>query len=341
MIKNKKKLIKNSRIRNEFIYSGEITNGTPNGNGKSISLKNKQIYIGQWKNGKYHGIGRLIDGKYSTYEGQFIKGKKSGYGRITFVDNLIISMEGNWINDKLNGASHILYDNNSKYIGNIINFSREGKGKYVFPNGNFFIGKWSNNIRNGKGKIYGNDFKVICQWINDIPVPPYKIVYSDGIIYRGFCNDEMKPHGYGTMTNNDKTIYSGEWLNGKRNGMGIVNFENVEVRCRWVNNISIAPYQIIYDDGSCYCGECNDQYQPHGYGAIKYYDKSTYTGYWLNGKRHGSGFYLFANYDYYSGGWFDDLKHGMGIYYSYTGEHAHSYMWSNNEPQYLITAYYY
>jgi hypothetical protein len=46
-------------------------------------------------------------------------------------------------------------------------------------------------------------------------------------------------------------------------------------------------------------------------------DGSSYTGNWVDGKRHGFGTMKFSNGSVYKGNWLNGMEHGEGTYYVY------------------------
>ena len=44
------------------------------------------IYEGGIKNGKYHGKGKMLQGERLIYDGGFVEGIKSGYGKLCTPD---------------------------------------------------------------------------------------------------------------------------------------------------------------------------------------------------------------------------------------------------------------
>ena len=69
-----------------------------------------------------------------SYEGEFIKGKKSGYGMFRWPDKSFY--EGQWFNNCLHGF-----------------------GKYYFPSGKYYIGEWNSNFMHGYGELSLNEGK--------------------------------------------------------------------------------------------------------------------------------------------------------------------------------------
>jgi len=62
----------------------------------------------------------------STYEGQFSKGQRSGYGRAIYIDFSLY--EGMWDRDCRNGRGIFIFEDGEYYLGNFLNDLPHGKG---------------------------------------------------------------------------------------------------------------------------------------------------------------------------------------------------------------------
>ena len=79
------------------LYLGEVQNDKKNGEG--ISISEKEIYEGTYKdNIKMGGYEKNRDG---VYEGEYLKGKRHGFGKFKWNNGEIF--EGEWKNGKKNG----------------------------------------------------------------------------------------------------------------------------------------------------------------------------------------------------------------------------------------------
>lgn len=98
-------------------YEGEMTDGLPDGKGKEI-YKNGDEYVGQFLRGKKHGYGIL----YSP-------------GKFRYC--------GNFLNNKMNGNGVIEYENGAVYKGEFKNGLYDGKGTFTDQNKTEKSGAWS------------------------------------------------------------------------------------------------------------------------------------------------------------------------------------------------------
>ena len=110
--------------------------------------------------------------------------------------------------------------------------------------------------------------------------------------YEGDLNEKNKPHGKGVMKYGYKeSVYDGAWLNGKRNGFGIL---------KWPN-------------GDSYTGQWKDD-KYHGEGTYSTVNGFTCKGLWEKGKMNGNGEEKFADGNSYVGEFKNDRRDGHGTY---------------------------
>jgi len=116
-----------------------------------------------------------------------------------------------------------------------------------------------------------------------------RIKYTDGHTYVGPCNSNLNPHGRGTMTFQDGTVFVGEFNDGNKSGVGTINYAN----------------------GAVYEGEFAED-APHGRGKYTT-PKGVYDGHIHYGHKHGRGKMTFPNGDVYEGVFNKDKITGPGI----------------------------
>lgn len=149
------------------------------------------------------------------------------------------------------------------------------------------------------------------------------------------------PDGNGTYEWDDKTSYTGNWLEGKVNGDGVFisNFcklegtfsnnklisgtdtifsENAEVTFNVSDGVvDYSNVTVLFDDSTTYSGEWNKGIT--GNGTINFSNGDTYSGTLQLGKFSGSGTYIWKDGASYNGQWLDNMMDGEGIYY-YTSD---------------------
>lgn len=114
--------------------------------------------------------------------------------------------------------------------------------------------------------------------------------------------EEKKFTGYGTCRI-DNGEYTGEIVDGVRQGYGVMKFDNYDI------------YDGDWDSGKM-----------HNVGKYKFYDSTkdryigTYEGQFNHGVREGKGKMCYLNHDVYHGTWQNDSRTGDGICWFATGD---------------------
>eukprot|EP00854_Cymbomonas_tetramitiformis_P003575 gene3575-4503_t len=99
--------------------------------------------------------------------------------------------------------------------------------------------------------------------------------------------------GYTIYTFPDGMVYSGQWTNGMRVGLGVQ----------------------VWKDGSSFRGQFAGD-KINGTGLYTYSTNNTYIGDFVDNKREGVGKYIWASSgEWYIGEWQDDLRSGVGTHY--------------------------
>ena len=131
----------------------------------------------------------------------------------------------------------------------------------------------------------------------------------------------------GTFTFDDGSVYTGDLMNGKPNGIGEIKYEKKQKsyvgevkdgkpdgkgKCTWVlggvyegdhkDGKINGKGKYTWVDGSVYEGDCKDD-KRHGKGKKTYEDGSVYEGDWKDDKRHGKGKWTLANGVVHEGKW--------------------------------------
>lgn len=306
----------NSKLLNDSsVYFGQIKDDMPNGCGKSVLLKNgkqKYKYIGFWENGQKCKFGLTITDLDITL-GECNSHNKNGYNIVKYksdnLDNFLL-VRGNFIDNKLEHQSLVIYKNKSIYLGNINHSKRCGDGILIGSDEKYtqISGQWKNNYLYGLATFTKRNCQVksFCLPNTD----PYFIAYTlcnTGVF---FCH--TNPYDI-KLCNNSQ--YNGE--------------------CRLLTDRVVFNY---YDYYKCVCfpnrlnisigknkkftwekKPGNIEFLPHGLGT--YNDVTCrYRGYFMNGKYNGYGFLKYKQGDisYYHGGFKDNMRHGNGtILFSY------------------------
>jgi len=210
--------------KNGSVYVGFINEDfQPNGFGKLILEGHSMVkeIEGHWQGmcivGNatiyYHG-GHKYEGHVSPEKGHFIV--RHGKGKQTLADDLILTIEGTWINDYLLETVKITYIDGSRYFGHVdFAMERNGPGIFYRPNGDVINAIWHEDEIKILKSITSQNNKVTI--INENKC---RIVYSDGLIYCGSYDHHFLPQGHGKMMYPDGSLYLGFWKAGKRHGYG-------------------------------------------------------------------------------------------------------------------------
>jgi hypothetical protein len=149
------------------------------------------------------------DGSY--YFGEVVNGKREGQGEY-YSANDKSSYKGCWKAGLKQGKGTLTFSNGSAYEGEFENGLREGQGKMKYPSGNEYEGSWKKDKKEGQGTMH---------WISAFEK------------YEGMWSNDL-PEGQGTYywlenrteTKTIKTIYRGEWKQGRREGYGAFFYNN-------------------------------------------------------------------------------------------------------------------
>ncbi len=88
------------------------------------------------------------------------------------------------------------------------------------------------------------------------PVKNCKLTYPKGDKYVGQCNANNRPHGQGQYNWVSGSVYTGQWLDGKREGFGTIDYSNGDrYQGNWVANKKQGQGTYWSENGSRYEGE--------------------------------------------------------------------------------------
>lgn len=260
--KNGKYIKRNNNVV-EYTYIGNWVNDKRNGKG-IITYSNGDVFDGCWKNDKIEN-GIMKYSNNSSYEGEWLENKRHGKGILTYPNGNILN--GQWDNNKIiygimtfmngnvyngnfkndkndvndqndvnnqNDQNFIQFDygtmeysNGNKYTGHWNNNLKHNLGTMIYSDGNVFTGNWLNDsMKDGKLLFANKDY---CEgtWENNIMIGKIKVrkTYPNEGIYEGEIEND-KRNGYGIMNYNDTRIYVGYWVNDNRHGEGTMTYKN-------------------------------------------------------------------------------------------------------------------
>ena len=178
-----------------YIYTGEVSNGKPNGNGTGV----------------YPGNGTNYDG---TYKGAWKDGNRNGYG--THEWTVGDKYEGNWLNDNKNGTGTYTWRNGDKYVGEWRNDLKHGTGTLTLADGSKYVGGFKDDLMDGTGTLtLPGGYKYEGGFKDGYMSGTGTYTWPDGSKYVGeWKNGQM--HGKGALYNaNGSIVRSGTWKDGE------------------------------------------------------------------------------------------------------------------------------
>ena len=145
------------------------------------------------------------------------------------------------------------------------------------------------------------------------------MTWEDGSQYSGSWK-KGKMHGNGTYTYADGEIYRGDWKNGLRDGQGTsTDADGEKYQGGWKNNFMDGQGTYTYADGAEYQGGWKEGVKD-GQGTVTLANGEKYQGGWKNGLRDGQGTMTWANGDKYQGQYKKNKMDGQGTYTSANGD---------------------
>eukprot|EP00830_Metopus_es_P008486 TRINITY_DN1827_c0_g1_i1.p1 TRINITY_DN1827_c0_g1~~TRINITY_DN1827_c0_g1_i1.p1 ORF type:complete len:291 (-),score=48.65 TRINITY_DN1827_c0_g1_i1:9-881(-) len=152
------------------------------------------VYEGEFANGKIYKGRKFIE-KKSAYVGEFKNQLPDGKGTAT--DSLGNVFTGQWVNGKLNGEGAEKNADGSSYTGGYIDGERDGEGIFIARDTSRYEGSFKKGAAEGKGTFSA----------------------ADGSIKSGTWRDG-RLSGHGSIKEKCGREYLGEFVKGKREGLG-------------------------------------------------------------------------------------------------------------------------
>ena len=260
------------------LYELEVKDYKETGKGKKITSEGI-MFCGEVKGKKCKG--RIIYPNGDVYIGELRDYIKNGQG--IFIRNFEEIIEGNFIEEKIEGKAKVYCKNYTCYYNFKNGRMLDGIGKIFFKN----------------GSIYECDFK------DSHPVGKIKVFYPNGDIYELESFDDKN----GDFIENKKAEYTEQkkWCENfvkipkqKENYLSIIkNDEEMENICIGkVRNNNRDESVIIFNNGDIYMGQTKDN-KKEGHGRIIYNNGEIYVGDFRDDKRDGIGFFVDLDGDVY------------------------------------------
>ncbi|GMG16640.1 unnamed protein product [Phytophthora fragariaefolia] len=285
-------------------YSGACRRGKPWGKG-TCKFASGAAYTGDWVDGLREGRGICVNPDGTILEGMwqhsmFVKAVRapSRFVDVSLSSNtpppsprrsVVATESENELEQPLFGVHRHTYPNGDVYEGEFKEGCRDGFGIFTERStGCTYEGHWVQDVRHGSGVLTSGpkDFIYDGTWENDQRSGYGHCVISGGReTYSGQWSENVF-HGIGKYTDAEGSVYEGEFVHGKKHGVGKL----------------VAPAAEIRSDSS------------------EKYQTEQYSGEWRDGCREGVGDAVFADGSRYSGQWKDDLQDGEGTFTSTQGD---------------------
>lgn len=262
---------------------------TMKGHKKKLCLREQTlhidgVYIGTTYNGIPSGRGTLFSDKHTRYKGEWLNGKRHGYGIQHKCDCYMY--KGNWSNDKHNGHGE-LQTSGFTYTGGFRHGRYHGRGRLFIDSDHYYDGIWSRGNKHEHGTYV---------------TPTGK--------YEGEFYFNLK-HGHGVYTTQD-SIYNGEWRSSLRHGRGVYTTPEGTYTGEWANNFYHGYGRFLSIHMGLYVG-CWKQGKRHNKGKQIYLNGTVYHGGWSRGLKTGHGSVKYQDGTVYEGFWLEDEYNGRGV----------------------------
>ena len=200
------------------------------------------------------------------------------------------------------------------FIGIKNNNLKQGLGLEIFKNFNsYFFGQFINGKRWGFGKYVINN-------------------ENNNYIYKGEINGPYA-NGYGIFINNEILMkYEGDWKNSLKDGIGIETYKNNFYQGEFVNGKRNGLGQYFWEKDVFYSGEWKDNLM-NGEGIYYFSKEAWYEGSFKNNKMEGFGILNVKNSKIYVGFYKNDFKDGFGIKIWDNDKKAYVGFWKNNKQE--------
>lgn len=306
-------------------FFGDSKEGDAHGFGYEIEDVSKDFYVGMWKNNLPNGYGErtvFLENEKITVKGNFLDNSINGVAEVSYGDDYYY---GEWRNNKYDGYGIYIFEDGdiqqgkfeegkllkemlfcykdnldgSKKIPSAVD-AREGCGSAEEASAIDFV-NWINNSYSVSTAYFSQN-----NWYQEfIEIRGgSEIVSSEFPICQVSNNEVLSDFKCFAKITTEDEIYEGEFLNGKREGEGILNYTSDSeyygnsYQGQFLNDRYHGEGTYKYASGDYYEGNFR-MGRFDGFGIFYYKsgedDGDIYEGYWQNGREHGPGVYTFAN----------------------------------------------
>jgi hypothetical protein len=211
--------IVNAEIRG-YCLEGDCENGA----GVYAEIDGSR-YEGQFVKGRFEGEGKVFFGEELDYAGQFRNGLRHGRGKVQANGHVY---EGEWVDGRPEGEFTIAFANGNRYQGQFSKGKPNGYGVMTYPNGQRYEGQWRDGART-EGKYFWSDTEYYEGPFDASGRTGFgKYYYPNGIRYEGMWQSgEMS--GPGKLVFPDGAVFEGEFSGDRASGVLRFFEKNAEV----------------------------------------------------------------------------------------------------------------
>lgn len=180
-----------------------------------------------------------------------------------------------------------------------------------------YEGEWKNRHRDGLGVlVWKGVAKFIRQFIEDRVSGFGHLFHDDGAEYIGYWN-EFQAHGLGIYRIKKVISYEGWWLNDSRqSGFGIEKWpRNTWFKGNYLDGNKEGIGILNIEDKGTYEGEMKNG-NINGIGKFTFKDGRKYEGQFKNNKLEGYGILNWPDGKLFIGSFKEDIQEGFGVFYS-------------------------
>jgi hypothetical protein len=214
-------------------YQGNVSNYKPHGFGRLVeTVQGKRVEtFGKFVNGLKEGVCKVKSEGY-MFVGTYKSNHRMGPGKLSTMDCEIF---GNWVNDRVSDMGYIR-SKGTIYKGEITDGKRHGIGVIEKPNSSY-MGQFSNDAMEGIGRESVGKEKYIGE-------------FKDGL-----------RSGFGVSTNSATGhTYTGSWLAGSRQGMGILQADGYLMIAEWRKDVMDGRAIVNHRDKATFGEYINNQF---------------------------------------------------------------------------------
>ena len=146
---------------------------------ENFRFSNVDSYSGTWLKGKKSGFGTMTYANGAIYQGNWVENKREGNG--TFTTNTEeCGYEGEWKNDVRHGKGREIYENGDEYEGEFVDGKKHGEGIMYHKNGECYKEIWENGELQDKEQLENHQKELGKKNINDDEIDEENENYDEG-----------------------------------------------------------------------------------------------------------------------------------------------------------------